>query len=462
MSTDRRETAGLVVVGASVAGLVTAITAADHGHRVVLVERSKELGGGAATEPEAIAAAGTRFQRVADVDDAVERLLAELGRTIADSEHELARALVPQAPSLVEWLADRCGAQIGLQSKVPSGGHAAARLHAVGEQGGASLITVLARAASHHTHVRIRAATEVDRLLVDEAAGVGGVALRPDRRGATIVAGPVVLASGGFAAADELIAQHCPAVKDLPYFGGAPAKGDTLRLAAPAGAATRNLAACSVTPFLAQPSHLSVPRAVVEHGAILLNQRAQRFANEGAPALDLALAVRGQPGRVGYLIFDERIAAAVSASDPFFARVVLPRTARRGSSIGMLAKQLELPESTLAQTLETYDTGRTQGTDAFGRAAAGPALAAPLYGIRVTGARRATHGGLAVDAAARVLGATGEPIAGLHAVGGAAAGLVHGTGGGFDDGLAGIEALTGLGLARLAALGLAPVPEDEA
>src|SRR5574341_1283589 len=110
MSTDRRETAGLVVVGASVAGLVTAITAADHGHRVVLVERSKELGGGAATEAEAIAAAGTRFQRVADVDDAAERLLVDLGPAIEESERELAHALVAQAPALVEWLADRCGA----------------------------------------------------------------------------------------------------------------------------------------------------------------------------------------------------------------------------------------------------------------------------------------------------------------------------------------------------------------
>ena len=68
-SAARVEQAGLVVVGASVGGLVTAVTAADHGHRVVVIERSKDLGGLAATSAESIAAAGTRFQRVADVAD---------------------------------------------------------------------------------------------------------------------------------------------------------------------------------------------------------------------------------------------------------------------------------------------------------------------------------------------------------------------------------------------------------
>src|SRR5262249_55551486 len=153
---ERYEEAGLIVVGASLAGLVTAIAAADHGHRVVLVERSKELGGLAATSPESIAAAGTRFQRVADVVDGADRLLADIAASGCQSgDPELTRAVVEQGPALVEWLADRCGAQIALQSTTATGHHSIARLHTVGDQGGASLIAALARAASHHTHVRI-------------------------------------------------------------------------------------------------------------------------------------------------------------------------------------------------------------------------------------------------------------------------------------------------------------------
>jgi len=185
-----------------------------------------------------------------------------------------------------------------------------------------------------------------------------------------------------------------------------------------------------------------------------VNQRGGRFTDESQASLPLALAVRAQPGRVAYLLFDERIAAAVGAHDPFFARVVLPRTARRASSVGMLAKQLELPEAALAATLKEYGT---PGADTLGRASGSRPLIDPYYGIRVTGARRATRGGLAVDAQARVLDPAGNAIAGLYAAGGAATGLA---GDGTEHELAGVDTLVALGLGRLAALSLAPVADE--
>jgi fumarate reductase flavoprotein subunit len=294
----------------------------------------------------------------------------------------------------------------GAQSTVPTAATASRAFHSVGEQGGASLLTILARAASHHTHIRIRTTTEVERLLSADGGGIGGVALRPDRRGATTIRGPVALACGGFVADDELVARHAPDVAPLPYLGPAGAKGDALRLAA--GAATRNLAAVTVTALLSQPSHLVVTRAVIAQGGVLVNQRGDRFTDESADSLPLATAIRAQPGKVAYLLFDERIATAVGDVDPFFARVVLPRTSRRASSLGMLSKQLELLESGLARTIETVRA--TTGADAFGRTRTGGPIGEPYYGIRVTGARRATRGGLAVDTSARVVGDGGRRL----------------------------------------------------
>jgi len=458
MAAERHEDAGLIVVGGSVAGLIAAITAADHGHRVVLLERSKELGGLAATWSESIAAGGTRFQRVADVVDSAAGLRADIEATTPDhGDPDLVGALVGQGAALVEWLADRCGAQVMLHSTTPTGGHKAARLHAVGEQGGASLVMTLVRAASHHTHVKVRTGTEVTRLVPTDDGGVAGVALRADRRGSTLIRGPVVLACGGFVADDEQVSRHCPAVKDLPYLGAPGAKGDALNLAAPLGPALRHAASCSVTPFIAQPSYLALTRAVVDAGGMMVNQRGARFADETQASLPLALAVRAQPGRVGYLLFDERIATAVGALDPFFARVVLPRTSRRASSVGMLTKQLELPEAVVRETLDAYAAQCAAGTDAFGRSLRGGGLAEPYYGVRVTGARRSARGGLAVDAQARVLDAAGNAIAGLHAVGGAACGIA---GDDAERELAGVDALAALGLARLAALSLGSIADE--
>src|SRR5436309_14508552 len=68
----------LVVVGASVGGLAAAVAAADRGCRTIVVERTKELGGGGASEAEVIAAAGSRWPRAAGIDDGPERLPADV------------------------------------------------------------------------------------------------------------------------------------------------------------------------------------------------------------------------------------------------------------------------------------------------------------------------------------------------------------------------------------------------
>jgi len=445
------EEVDLVVVGASVGGLAAAVVAADRGCRTIVVERTKELGGGAANEAEMIAAAGSRWQRAAGIDDGPERLAADLlAATHHHVEPELAAALAAQGAPVVAWLADRCGAHVELFRQHGAAGHSVARLHGPGERGGASLSADLARAASRHSHVSVRPATLAERLVRDDSGAVRGVSVRGDRRGAgQALGGRVLLACGGFAGDDALVAEHCPAVAPLPFQGGARATGDGLRLGREAGAATRRLASFLVTPFLATPGQLVPSAPLVDLGAVLVNQAGSRFADETAESLPLATIVRAQPGRVAYLLFGERTAAAARAADPFFARVVLPRTGRRGATLEDLAKQFELDAEGLRLTVETFNASLAPGSDPFGRKRFAGPLEPPFHAIRVTGARWRSLGGLAVDSTARVLDAQGQPIPGLYAAGGAAAGL---GGEGTEGFLAGADTLAALGLARLAAL----------
>src|SRR5262245_62156521 len=89
----RRDAAGLVVVGASVGGLVAAIVAADRGQRAVVLERTRDPGGGAGGEPGGTAPGGTRFQRIAGVQDSPETLERDiLAATRHHVEVEVARA----------------------------------------------------------------------------------------------------------------------------------------------------------------------------------------------------------------------------------------------------------------------------------------------------------------------------------------------------------------------------------
>src|SRR5438094_64295 len=298
-----------------------------------------------------------RSQRAPGIDDGPERLADDvLAATHRLVEPELAAALAAQGPPLVAWLADRCGAQVELFHEHVAAGHSVARLHGPGERGGASLSADLARAASRHSHVSVRPATLAERLVRDDSGAVRGVSVRGERRGAgQALGGRVLLACGGFAGDDALVAEHCPAVAPLPFQGGARATGDGLRLGREAGAATRRLASFLVTPFLATPGHLVPSAPLVDLGAVLVNQAGRRFADETAESLPLATIVRAQPGGVAYLLFGERTAAAARAADPFFARVVLPRAGRRGATLEDLAKQFELDAEGLRLTVETFN-----------------------------------------------------------------------------------------------------------
>src|SRR5262249_25825658 len=199
----------------------------------------------------------------------------------------------------------------------------------------------------------------------------------------------------------------CPGASALPLLGPASATGDGLRLATQVGARTRDLARCEVTALFALPAQLAVPPALVDLGAILVNQAGRRFSQAAANPLALAQEVRAQPGHVAYLVFDDRIAAEAGV-DPFIEHVVLPRAGRRGSTAVDLAKQLELDASGLEQAMAESTAGRPRG------------LEAPLRAIRVTGARLRTLGGLVVDAHAHVLDPGGAASRGLYANGGGA------------------------------------------
>ena len=255
---ERREGAGLIVVG----GERRRHDRRDHGGRPRLpgrpVERSKELGGFRRAPVEASPPPGPDSSASPGSTMPPERLAAT-------SWH------AGVGPSTGSWSARSRSRARRWSSGSPTaaaracacsttGGRrpAPARLHAVGEQGGAALVAALTRVAARTT-IQVRVGTEATGLVPDDG-GVAGVAFRPDRRGSR-------RSPAGRARVrrlrrdDELIAEHCPAVKDLP-FGGAPPRRATAsaspRRRRPHGG-PRTAARC--TALFALPAQLEVPDA---------------------------------------------------------------------------------------------------------------------------------------------------------------------------------------------------------
>ncbi len=414
--------ADLAIVGSGGGGLVAAIAAARQGCRVSLHERTKEFGGGLARGPGILSAAGTRLQRSAGIQDSAEQFADDIvaydprDPVLADRSRVV--SLCHAMAALVDWLGETNVTQLQFLARTLVRGHAAPRLHAHAGGTGAELGADLVRAASRSSHVALRAASVVEDLWVDASGAVVGVAVREKRGPINIAAGRVLLACGGFGANAELAAEHLRDLADFPYAGAPGSLGDGLRWGIGCGAATERLDACCITSLSVAPGGFIVPDRLVRDGGIFVNQAGQRFIDEGSDALAVVRGMRVQPGRVAYLIFDERIYRMVREADPYFARFVVPRAVRRGTDTADLARHFEIDAENLASTLEALRAHGSTGADSFGRTIDTAALTAPFYGIRIAPVRTRTLGGLRVDASAHVLRADASPVKNLYACGG--------------------------------------------
>lgn len=434
------------IVGAGGCGLAAALAAAQPGLKVAVWEKAAAPGGTTALSAGLIAAAGTPQQRAAGIFESGDDLLNDVrARNGGRSAPALTQQLCTSAAGVVEWLSGGLGLRLDLVSQQVDAGHTRARLHAPPSRTGKELVGGLVRLVERRG-IRVHLSSPVLHLWTDGGSAVVGVHVKVPRRSPTNVrCRALILATDGFGADRELLVQHCSAASALPYIGDAGSSGDALAWAAEIGAATRDLDAYEPYATVAIGSNLLIPWAVVDNGAILVNQGGARFADETRGPATLAAALLAQPGRVAYEVLDSRILQLVATQHPQFANQIVPRALRRAEEPEGLAKQFQIPPDALARTVNDYNG--SAGDDAFGRLPVGIPLTPPFYGTRVGAALLQTLGGLVIDEHARVVRANGTPIPHLYAGGGAAVGI---SGPGSDGYLLGTGLLCALGWGKIA------------
>jgi fumarate reductase flavoprotein subunit len=436
------------IVGAGACGLAAAHACAADDVRVVVWERARVAGGASATGDGMIAAAGTRLQRAAGIDDSPEDFYGDImARNGGTSDADLTRHLCNTSANLIEWLVDSHRVDLELVRQTRDPGHRRPRLHAPASRSGQALIDGLL-ASSHRRGLEIRLATPVLQLWFTAEGAVAGVQLRLPKKSPTNVrCAALILANGGFAADSTLLAEHCHAAAGLTYAGAPTSTGAALRWGMEIGAAARDLAAYHAHPAVAVGSNLPVPWTLIGNGAIIVNQRGERFADETMNPGALVQPVLEQPGRLAYVILDARILHVVSAEDPHFATHVAARVLRRADDLAGLAAQFQIDAAGLTATVQAYNDTAGSAGDVRGPSESRAPLAPPFYAIRVSPALLATQGGLRIDTAARVLRPDGTPFPGLYAGGGSAVGL---SGAAAEGYLLGTDLLCALGWGRVA------------
>ena len=408
-----------IVVGGGLAGLAATHRLAANGMSVALVEKRERLGGSSALSGGWFALSGTALQSRAGVDDSNELFVADMveaGGGFADER--LLQALVERQASAVAAI-DRAAAWTD-ELKV-SAGMTIARAHLIRINDLLAFLEKEAVAAG----AAILARHAADALAWDGERVTG---IRSARGDLDARAG-VVLTTGGFSRSRRLLDLFVPDQAAAMPYGGIGNTGDGLRMAWMLGAGLADIGHVAGTygqhAETTDDEHELLTANYL--GAILVNARGERFADESASYKVLGSAVLSQPGRLAFQVFDSVVRARSKPGVPLSDMERIEQLGHLVSepTIQALEHRLGIPAGQLDRTVAQYNdnvSGRRE--DGFGRTGLVNGVgtlvtveAAPFYAYPAVTAMTSTYGGLSVAPDTSVTRVDGTTIKGLHAAG---------------------------------------------
>jgi fumarate reductase flavoprotein subunit len=444
----------VIVIGAGACGIVAALTAKEAGAEVLVIERDEIPQGSTALSSGMIPACGTRFQRDRGIDDPVELLAADIHKkSKGNADPEIVDAVCRESAPAVEWLVDRHDVPLQLVDGFMYPGHSVLRMHAPPSKTGAELIGALTNAAAA-AGIDILTSARVTTLIAGSAGNIRGIiAERPDGSVDRIGCVSLVLACNGYGGNPDMVREFIPEIADAVYAGHTGNQGDAINWGRALGAGARDMGAYQGHGSWASPHGILITWAVMTEGGFQVNRNGVRFSNEHQGYSEAAVDVLAQPGSVAWNIYDQRI-HDLGMTFEDYRDAEAAGAVKRGVDAAELAAACNLDVSALTTTIaDCADIAAGWGECPFGREfSSNPALEAPYYAIRITGALFHTQGGLAIDPAARVLRENGTAFPNLFAGGGAARGVSGNAVWGY---LSGNGLLTAVTLGRIAGRGAA-------
>lgn len=408
-----------LIIGAGACGLIAALSAHEAGQSVLVIEADNVPSGSTSLSAGLIPAAGTKIQAAAGIADSAALFCNDIqAKAHGENDQALVDLLASGSAEVIDWLVHRHGLPFSLVNDFDYPGHCARRMHGLPTRSGTELIDAL-RSACEAQGIDIICERRANVLFYDGHEVCGVAAARPDGYVENIGCERLILACNGFGGNRALVAQHMPDIEDGLWFGHDGNRGEAVLWADGIGAQTQHLGAYQGHGNVAHPHGILITWAVITEGGFQVNNSGKRFWNEAQGYSEAAQAVLSQLGGEAFAIFDERI-AGIARQFEDFKRAEAVGALHTSDTLAGLAHALGLPADQLEQTAAGIPL---DGSDVFGREFGTTGLAAPFYGVRVTGALFHTQGGLRVDEQARVLRTDWTAFTNLYAGGGAACGV---------------------------------------
>ena len=424
------KTVDIVVAGAGGAGMTAAITAAQNGKKVIILEKGALPGGNSSYATGGMNAAETHYQSEQGIEDHVDWFFEDTmtgGHDINDPE--LVRTLAANSSAAIDWL-DSIGAP--LKNIGQAGGARAMRQHRpVNAENkilsvGSYLVEHLSTTCAD-LGIEIIYEAKVDEVLMDngKAAGLHATSVA-DGSEITIHADAVVIATGGFGSNPDLIVKYRPDLKGYVSTNAPTVTGDAIAFLEAIGADFRDLEQIQIHPTVVQKDGSLISESLRGDGAILLNKEGKRFCNEILTRDVVSAHINEQPDSYAWLIADENMAKESTVIEKYVNKGYMIKC----DTVADLAKLIGVDEATVQESLEKWQAACAAGNDEeFGRTQLQANLtdlsALPLYAVQISPGIHHCMGGVKINTNAEVLDTKGNVIPGLYAAGEVTGG-VHG------------------------------------
>jgi fumarate reductase flavoprotein subunit len=427
----------LVVLGSGGTGLAAALTAAEAGVDVLLIEKGAH-GGGNTAMARGIFAADSPVQKRMNIEapkDELFRLAMSYAHWATDPR--LVRAFIDKSGDTIQWLEEK-----GLQFEgIPNYNNVGRLVFHVPAGRGAELVRLLVRKCKE-SGVRLLTRTATTRLVTGEGGKIAGIVATSndgtEDKELVVAAGAVVIATGGYAGNRELLKKYYEYYTDDLCLHGVPNMGDGLRLSTEIGAATEGLGVLHLRgPRYGASTYITT--VVEEPNTLWVNKRGERFVDEAMAFYwpEAGNALSRQPDSASYTLFDggimrgfvdEGLIKGVAHYPPGTKMTELDRRLRSqpekyvkiSTTWGEIASWMGVSPDVLQSTIDEYNRFCDRGHDeTFAKDARflAPLRTPPYYAIKCSQSFHGTIGGIRINHHMEGLNQQSEPIPGLYAGG---------------------------------------------
>ena len=479
----------IVVIGGGGAGMAAAASASEAGAKVVVLDKMPIMGGntrlGEGTynmaDPEMLAATGAKttpdlekeieesisketddevYQALMDAVKAdYEAWKAEGTDTLFDSTNwhalqtytgggeigdlGLIEKFAENAVPTYDWLVNDIGVPFKTDYIFMAIGGKWQRGHQIdliaaagkeGDNGGSVYISKLQEKAES-LGAEFYTGANVKEILVDESGRtVGCVAEMSDGSTLTVNASKaVILTTGGFAANADLVYKYSNgAITTKLTSCAVSSTGDGIGLAEAVGADMVDLDQIQVHPLGDPIDDCGCVAEFVGNwlGAqyyMFVNKEGERFVKEDGTRYEMSMAELEQTDGQMWLIVDSSQITGDDTRTEQIESLIASGHTVMGETVEELAEKIGVDPAVLQATIDTYNEGMENGSDAFGKATSAESVikVAPFYASLRTPTVHHTMGGVKINDEAQVLDTEGNVIPGFYAAG-EVAGAIHG------------------------------------